>query len=312
MIQLNGYQLLGELKNDNSGFARWGFARKDGIEVFIKEFLTPIYPLDATVLSKEQILKKREICLEFEGKKRRFYHRLNQCRTGNIVNVLDFFRFENRYYMVTEKVDATKIDLTEIANLTFEQKLLICKIILYSVGTLHRHGIVHGDIKPDNILLKKTAMGMYTAKIIDFDSSFLEEEPPEPDDELQGDMVYFAPESFLMIAEEEGTLTSKIDVFALGILLHQYLCGELPAFNRAKYDYMFEAVLDDAEVLIHRSIPPHLADLLKGMLSKNPDDRPTLEDAYEILSGNKTLPKETGQFGKLKIRMGKAEHTTGK
>ena len=75
MEVINGYRLLGELVNTNSGFARWGFAKKDGIVVFIKEFLSPVYPLDATVLSKEQILRKRGICNEFEAKKRKFYKR---------------------------------------------------------------------------------------------------------------------------------------------------------------------------------------------------------------------------------------------
>ncbi len=285
MEVINGYRLLGELVNTNSGFARWGFAKKDGIVVFIKEFLSPVYPLDATVLSKEQILGKREICKDFEMKKRKFYKRLNECRTGNIVTVLDFFRFGTRYYTITEKVETAKIDLEEVAKLPFEQKLLIIKIIMHCINTLHLHGIVHGDLKPDNILLKKTKKNAYTAKIIDFDSSFLEAEPPANSDELHGDMVYFAPEAFLFMAEMEGgVLTRKADVFALGIILHQYLSGELPGFDRSQYDYIYEAVLDGSMLQIHPSIPVHLGQLLLRMMAKNPDDRPTLDEAYAVLA----------------------------
>ncbi len=138
---------------------------------------------------------------------------LDKCSTGNIVVVLDFFRSGSRYYIVTEKIYASPIDPNDIAAMGNEQKLLIMKIILHCIKSLHEHHIVHGDIKPDNILFKKTEKGMYTAKIIDFDSSFLEEDPPH-EDVIQGDLIYLAPESFLAIAGEESKLTRKIDVFA--------------------------------------------------------------------------------------------------
>lgn len=287
MTELHGYRLYGDLKPNNSGYAKWGFAEKNGRSFFIKEFLSPIYPVDESILSRDQLEKKREICKEFEYNKRVFYNELNKCSTGNVVTVSDFFRFNSKYYMVTEKVDAAVIPIDEIRMLTMEQKELIVRIITYCVMSLHQHGIVHSDIKPDNILFKRTTGGKYTAKIIDFDSSFLETNPPKNDEEFQGDLVYLAPESLLFIAEEDIKLTKKIDVFALGVLFHQYFCGRLPGFDTGKYDYTFEAVLDDYPIVIDSSIPPYMSQIISKMLCKNPEERPSIEYVFEYLTGKK-------------------------
>ena len=274
---INGYRLLSELKPDKSGFAKWGFATKNGREYFIKEFLSPIYPMDTSVLSPAQIQSKRNICSKFDIDKRMFYTELNKCLNGNVVIISDFFRYESRFYLITEKITATNLTPQQVAKFNLAQKILIAKVILHSVAMLHKHGIVHSDIKADNILFKQTPLGVYTAKLIDFDSSFFETKPPDSNDDFQGDMVYFAPESFLFIAEECGTPSCKIDVFALGILFHQYFCGDLPQFDKSKYAYAFEAILDGGGVTVNPSIPKFVADVIRKMLAKNPEDRPLID-----------------------------------
>ena len=280
----NGYN-IGTLTNDNSGNAKWGFAVKNGVEYFVKQFLSPVYPSKSAGLSPVQIEQKTKICKDFEYKKRSFYNKLNHCITGNIVTICDFFRHENRYYMITEKVGAVKLDTAHIAQMNFEQKMLIIKVLLYNVTALHNEGIVHGDLKPTNILFQRTAANMYTAKLIDFDSSFLEEDPPKDESELQGDTVYLAPESFLFMAEEEAKVTCKIDVFALGILIHQYLTGDVPYFDRSKYNYAFEAALDGASITANLAIPEKLRELILSMLNKDPDERPSCAKVFnEIMA----------------------------
>ena len=288
-MYINGYEIIGSLQNDKSGYAKWGFAKKDGIQVFIKEFLSPVYPVETRELSPEQISRKREICNAFEKEKRKYYSEIGKCRTGNIITILDFFRSGSRFYIVTEKVDAASMNIEKVAKLSDEQKILICKIVLYNISTLHSHNIVHGDIKHDNILLKKTAKGSYTAKIIDFDSGFLESAAPKVGDDLQGDMVYLSPEAFLFIAEESGILTRKIDIFSLGILFHQYFSGEVPEFDKGKYDYLFEAILDDANVGISYRVPEFMRPILTDMLSKHPARRPNANDVLNALQQHQSF-----------------------
>jgi serine/threonine protein kinase len=66
--------------------------------------------------------------------------------------------------------------------------------IANSIQILHREKIVHGDLKPDNILIKETAPNVYTAKLIDFDNSYFSGNPLDVFDEIVGDLTYYSPE----------------------------------------------------------------------------------------------------------------------
>lgn len=298
MENIKDFKLTTELKNDKSGYSKWGFAEKNGREYFIKEFLTPIYPTDDTNISLEQMTRKRKICFEFEHEKNKFYSVLSKCNTGNIVTVLEFFRYKTKYYIVTEKIDASPIEPSDIYLLSLKQKILIMKVIIYCIDSLHKHGIVHGDIKPDNILFKKTAAGIYTAKIIDFDSSFIASENPSSE-ELQGDMVYLAPESFLHMAGGNIIITTKIDIFALGVLFHQYFTGELPIFDKEKYTYAFESVLDGNVLGVSKTIPEKYRRIIESMLDKHPARRPNIEEISSAFNSDerKSIENITGDPG---------------
>lgn len=277
MSVIRGYKLLGELSAQNAGFCQWGFCERGGREYFIKEFLSPIYPADNSNLSERILERKRRLCEDFYANKKAFYDVLSCCRTGNNILVQDFFRSGTKYYIVTDKVDADGTDPAMISRLSREKKEAFIRSILYSISKLHRAKIVHADLKPDNILLKKTDGGYYTAKIVDFDAGFLIGKVPA---DIQGDFIYLAPEVYLKMNEEDVDLNEKIDIFALGILFHQYWTGELPRMG-SDYKYAFEAVLDGSEVQLSDSIPLELRTFISRMLSKDPAARP---GADEILA----------------------------
>ena len=315
---INGYKLITELKSDNSGFAKWGFVEKDGTQFFIKQFLAPVYPIDKTVLSDEQINAKINICEQFEEGKKTFYETLSQCTTGNIITVFDFFRFESKYYVVTEKVETKSLTPKEIANLSMEKKILIIKTILYNIGVLHKKGIVHADIKPNNVMIKETVKGFYTAKLIDFDSGFLENSVSVQTN-TEGDLVYFSPEAYMVMAGKENAqwkLTHKMDIFALGIMFHQYLTGNMPEFDKSEYDYIFEAVLDGGEILLDKSLNNDLQVIIKSMLSVNPDARPDADQIFDALSNHTIATTEKSMETKapsaLKSTMRKHEEKVDK
>ncbi|MBE7011247.1 MAG: hypothetical protein E7415_01075 [Ruminococcaceae bacterium] len=283
-MEINGFKLSAPLTCDKSGFSKWGFAGKDGKQYFIKEFLSPIYPVKRELLSEEQIMSKIKICKNFEKEKSRLYKDISECSNGNIVPVSYFFRHESHYYIVTEKINACPLSVSEISAMSDSQKLIIMKIIAYSLGLIHSKGIVHGDIKPDNILFSKTPNGIYTAKLIDFDSSFFADSLPEKGEDFQGDLIYLAPESYLYMAGEETKITPKADVFALGVMFHLFWCGELPYFNKEEYDYAFEAVLSDEKLLIYKTVPRTIAVIISQMLEKDPNARPSLSSVFMALA----------------------------
>lgn len=280
---INGYVLIGDFSNNNAGMSRWAFARKDGQEVFIKEFLSPVYPVETGVLPPSMVARRTKICNKFVEIKTELYDALNKCNTGNVVGILDFFRFNAKYYIVTEKISSTPLSMEEIAAMTVEQKHLILKIIVHCVRTLHEHHIVHSDIKHDNILFKKTPRGKYVAKLIDFDASFLENSLPNPDGDFCGDMVYYAPESFKYMVHDIDKIDTKIDTFALGLLFHQYFTGQLPYFNSEEKNYAFEYVLDGNVLKCDKEIPLQYAKIIESMLLENPESRPSLNEVFKWL-----------------------------
>ena len=301
MDEIQGYRLTRELSAQDAGFSRWGFGEKAGREYYIKEFLSPVYPVDSGELSEKLLVKKRKSCEDFYRKKKTFYDTLRSCRTGNIITIEDFFRHENRYYIITDKVAEKKLTNRQLASLPDKKKLILIRSLLYSFSALHGAGIVHADVKPENILLKSTADNGITGKIVDFDSGFLKNDPPSPQ-ELQGDFLYLAPEAFLFIDGETVTVDGKIDVFALGILFHLYWTGELPAIPKERH-YVFEAVLNGEPVGISEKIPDPLRSLIVRMLKESPTDRPSAAEALQILSGKvpkptpKSNPPEGGRSG---------------
>ncbi len=283
-MEINGYILDKPLSCDKSGFSKWGFAKRGGQEFFLKEFLSPIYPVCRDELSDEQVESKIKICKKFEAEKSRIYHAISECASGNIVPIAQFFRHKSHYYIVTEKINAKPLSIEDINRMSDNQKLIITKIICYSLSLLHGKGIIHGDLKPDNLLFSKSERGIYTAKLIDFDASFFVDNPPKNSDEFQGDMIYLAPESYLYMAGEMDKITTKADVFALGILLHLFWSGEMPYFDKSEYDYVFEAVLSGEKLGILRDIPRPIAIIIKQMLECEPDNRPSLSSVFMALA----------------------------
>ena len=170
-----------------------------------------------------------------------------------------------------------------------EDRVRICKALVHCLGRLHQRGIVHADIKLDNILFRRLPSGKVTGKLIDFDNCFWEMQPPQPDEEIHGDLVYMAPETFMMMQTETGTIDRAIDVFALGLVFHQIFTGRLPAFDARAYDYPFEAVLDGATLAVDAGIPDAWRDLIAQMLKTDPRERISLEIAEGILKGGTTV-----------------------
>ena len=297
---INGYRMTTDFSAENAGFCKWGFAEKDGYGYFIKEFLAPKYPLDSHKLSPSMMEKKKKQCEQFYAEKVRLYKAIRSCRTGNVVAIENFFREGAKYYSVTQRIAPSEISLEQISRLDQTKKYVLIRSLLYSFAKLHSKSIIHADIKPDNILIKKTEAGFYTGKIIDFDSAFFEDSVPE---EIQGDQIYLAPEVRLHMMEQEAPITTKIDIFALGILFHQYWSGKLPTML-SDYEYLFESVLDDSPIMLDDSIPPTMKRIIGRMLEKDPDSRPSAEQILKELDGTTPKTEETPRVSMKKGEKG--------
>ncbi|MBR3933723.1 MAG: protein kinase [Clostridia bacterium] len=280
---INGYSLTSELQNKNSGFSKWAFATKNGKEYFIKELLNPVYPVDRSIMTDEVFTQKMRHCMEFEERFRRFYNTINRASKGNLVRIVEFFREGSKYYIINEKIDSNSVDIKIIPTLPLRKRLLLLKTIARGFYDLHSSGIVHFDVKTANILIQKTANQNLTAKIIDFDAGFFIGDAFE-DRELGADLTHLAPETFLRIIGEPVSPGEKADIFALGLIFHEYLCGCLPKFNVSEYDYPYEAALEGDTLAIDRaSMPEELANLISSMLEADPEKRPKAKNVMECI-----------------------------
>src|SRR3954453_2562967 len=162
---VNGYRLLEDFKVVGAGLSRWTFAERAGREFFLKEFLSPTYPDDAAPGSEKTKAKKRARCSAFEAHHRGVQKALAPLSAygGNLIVTLDFFRWGAKYYKVTEKVDAEGLSSADIVALGLRGQLVLMKTVAHSLKILHDLKIVHGDLKPSNVLIKRTELG-YTTK----------------------------------------------------------------------------------------------------------------------------------------------------
>jgi serine/threonine protein kinase len=289
---INGYTILEDFRVVGAGLSKWTFAAKGGREYFIKEFLSPTYPDEHAPGSPQTKMRKRQRCAAFERHHRRIQQALAEVSGigGNLVVTLDLFRWGAKYYKVTEKVEVAGLSPADVASLPFQDQLVLMKTVAHSLRILHDRGIVHGDLKPSNVLIKRTELG-YTTKLIDFDNAYLAGNPPPPD-EIVGTMTYYSPELVGYI-QETGTaaheLTQKADIFALGLVYAEYLSGALPPFDAATHQYAGVAArAGEVLRLPSTSLPAPAVELVDRMLLADPAARPTIADSHTTLMGIRT------------------------
>lgn len=293
-INYNGYIVSEELKNDHSGFCRWGFGQKNGETYFIKEFLSPVYPEKTEMFTEKQLESKKKVCDRFEQEKMELYREINAHSNGNAVRIENFFRCGGKYYIAMEQIRSLKMMPQDMKSLSEEQRLLFCKILAHTLAAFHKAGIVHADIKWDNILFcEGSGAKLMTVKLIDFDNSFFADRPPQYPDDLNIDQIYCSPEAFLFLNEEPVEINQMMDVFALGIVFHQICTGNMPEMDE-QYQYLYEAKLDGAEVKLEEGLPAWLAGTIEGMLESEADKRLSMDEVFRRLcfGGKEEVIKE--------------------
>lgn len=275
-VTINDYALEAPFCNDNAGFSRWTFGTRDGETYFIKEYLTPVYPMEPT-LTSETREKRIEACRKFEEEHVRLCSAANDAADGNLIPITEFFRYGPRYYIATRKVVDEKLSPEAFSLLPYREKCYTVLALCHSVMCLHEKGIVHADLKPENILMEKLQGGGMAPRLVDLGSAFFEKEPPESSASLEGDQVYMSPEAVMFICGEEADLTCAMDVFSMGLLIHYYMTGRLPGYG-SEYFYPNEAVLDGQRLVLDESLPGDFRELTESMLEAEPERRPSMQE----------------------------------
>jgi predicted Ser/Thr protein kinase len=144
----------------------------------------------------------------------------------HIVAVHDIGRSAGLFYLIMEFVDGPNLrQLHAEQSLSLPQALAIVIDMCDALHYAHAQHIVHRDVKPDNILIDRKA----GPKLVDFGIAKLAGRPLQEtaltaSREVMGTYFYIAPEQF----ERPREVDQRADIYALGVVLHELLTGELP------------------------------------------------------------------------------------
>jgi serine/threonine protein kinase len=188
----------------------------------------------------------------------------------NIVTVYDFGHDASRYFMVMEYVEGTDLKtlLRRRGRLPPQEAVDLMIQICAGIGYAHRAGLVHCDMKPQNILVSPDGR----AKITDFGiaRALASIHPDETVDIVWGSPQYFSPEQ-----AGGGPPSPASDVYALGVILFELLTGRLP-FDSEDPALLTELHLSAPPPLpraFDPAIPPALEQIVLKVLSKEPSAR---------------------------------------
>ncbi|MGP4110340.1 protein kinase domain-containing protein [Streptomyces sp. 4N509B] len=284
---IGGYLVVSEPTNADGGKCVWAFATREGREFFLKRFLEPKRPRAGSARAGSGSAAARRshdirmaLCHEFEERHRAIMARLRPDATGagNLVLATDFFCEGSTYYKVTERIDTAS--LAEPQSLDPKSRAVLLRTLMTSLRLLHDIDVVHGDLKPANVLVqKRPGQRFHSAKLIDFDDSYVAGHPPGRT-EIAGDSVYGAPEWRRYVQGDETVsgrdLTTAVDVFALGLMTHLYLTGSLPGHD-ARYGSPADAVNAGEPLAVYAYLGTPAQALIAAMTAREPERRPTVD-----------------------------------
>lgn len=142
-----------------------------------------------------------------------------------------------------------------------------------ALSALHAVGVVHCDVKHDNIYVLDQAIGAWPrVKIIDFGVSRLANEPPLPDATIAGTPWCMAPEQW------KGEPTTASDVYALGCLLYDLTTGTQPFDGSLPELMLAHMEKRPARPSWLRAMPMELERIILRSLAKDPAARPTMAE----------------------------------
>jgi len=194
------------------------------------------------------------------------------------VTVFDYGTFEGGAYLVMEYLRGETLS----ARLERERRLPIPRILDVGVqlgltlAAAHESGVIHRDLKPDNIYLVPDASGSgyEYVKVIDFGVAKLTSgtwAPQTVRGDLLGTPLYMAPEQSV----NAGSVDHRCDVYSLGCILYQLITG-IPPFRGSMFEILIahQKQPSPSPRSYDPTIPPALDALVLRMMSKSPDRRP--------------------------------------
>jgi len=231
----------------------------------------------------------------------------------NIITIYEIDQVDSVYFIASEFIDGQTLrEHMQNEQRKLRQTLGLAVQISSALSAAHVAGIIHRDIKPDNIMLRRDGI----VKVLDFGLAKLTEQPPSQMVDLDastravvkteagvvlGTAIYMSPEQARGLPVDERT-----DIFSLGVVLYEMMAGCLPFEGKTTTEVLAEIISEHEPPPLarySRDVPTELERIVSKALRKDRDERyQTIKDLLldlqslkQELEFEKKLERSTSQ-----------------
>lgn len=195
------------------------------------------------------------------------------------VSVTDFGEAENGVvFLIMEYLDGRTLKdiIRSEGALPLDRAVEIVRQVSGALDAAHQQGVVHRDLKSDNIMLSQTNGGDW-AKVLDFGIAKIQQPEGARDNDITaanlviGTPQYMSPEQ----CSQTGPIDARSDVYSLGVIVYEMLAGRVPFTGESPTVIMMKQVGDEPPSVLEarRDLPDTIDDLINKALAKDPVDR---------------------------------------
>ncbi len=251
--------------------------------------MSTVYRAFDTTLERQVAIKVMHNHIAHDGDQlerfRREARAVAQLNHPHVVGVIDAGEDDDAQYIVFEHIqgETLKDRIRRLGKLPVSEAVAYAIEIARALGAAHERGIVHRDVKPQNVLLDEEG----TAKVTDFGiARTLDQAGLTQDGRVLGTTDYVSPEQALGHA-----VTGQSDLYSLGIVLFEMLTGDVPFKGEGQVAVAMKHVREDLpDVQIRRpEVSSALASVVDRLTEKDlderyPDDATVINDLEDVLS----------------------------
>jgi tRNA A-37 threonylcarbamoyl transferase component Bud32 len=253
-----------------------------------------IYKVRHRLLNELRVIKvMRPEVAESADQRKRFLREAQTATRLKHENVVSFYDFfvddEGTAYMVMEYIEGINLRdmIRQCGPIPVGLALFLSKQSLSALSYLHRKGIIHRDISPDNIMMMQEEDGTLHAKLIDLGIAKLaraeEQEQLTAADEFIGKLRYSSPEQLTKRASS-SQIDGRSDLFSFGVVIYEGLTGVCPYGGGSLQDILQHRLHKPpfafTETDPRGKVGPALRTAVLRALEKRPEDRYQDADAF--------------------------------
>ena len=225
-----------------------------------------------TILDRKVAIKTFKIDVNDEGAVKRFNREAKAVTSLSHPNIVSIYDVENEgdfYYLILEYIEGMTLKDYMIKNprISIETIVHIAKQIAAGLSHAHQNGIIHRDIKPQNILMDENL----TCKITDFGiARAYGDTTLTQTNQMLGTVYYLSPEQ-----ARGNVATAQSDIYSLGILIFEMITGQIPFKGESAVAIALKHLQEELPEIdkYRENIPQSVKNIVLQATMKNPNER---------------------------------------